>query len=197
MLHIVTLAITALLPPSAPHVSRTLEPVAITALEMTELLTAPDRRVRAYTPLLEHHVREGLRRSPTFAAMVRALAATDVIVQLVEVAKLPPMTDAQTMLVQGAKEFRFIRVHVGTKRNGDDLIALLGHELMHALEIAWEPDVRDEGAMEALYRRIGERGPRPNQFDTQEARAIEQKVHRELGGFVARAARDAAATAPR
>lgn len=196
MLHIVTLAITALLPPSAPHVARALEPVAITPFEIAELMTAPDRRVRTYTPLLEHHLREGLRRSPTFAAMVRALEATDVIVQLVEAAKLPPLTDAQTMLVQGAKEFRFIRVHVGTKRRGDDLIALLGHELMHALEIAWEPDVRDERAMEALYRRIGQRGPKPNQYDTQEARSMERTVHRELGGAVARAAPDAAPMAP-
>jgi hypothetical protein len=190
VLHL-TLALAALLTPAAPHVARTIEPVAITSLEIAELLTAPDRRVRAYTPLLEHHLREGLRRSPTFAGMVRALEATDVIVQLVEAAKLPPLTDAQTMLVQGAKDFRFIRVHIGGKRRGDDLIALLGHELMHALEIAWEPDVRDERALETLYRRIGERGPKPNQYDTQEARSIERLVHRELAGARAGAAADA------
>jgi hypothetical protein len=181
VLHL-TLALAALLAPAAPHVPRTLEPIAATPLETSRLLTAPDRKVRAYTPLLERYLERGIRRSPTFAAMMRALQETDVIVQLVEAVKLPPLTDAQTMLIQGAKEFRYVRVHVGTKRRGDDLVALIGHELMHALEIAWAPEVRDDAGLEALYRRIGERGPKPNQYDTQEARSIERLVHRELAG---------------
>lgn len=182
MLHL-TLALAALLTPSVPHVTRSLEPIAATPVEIAQLLTAPDRRVRAYTPLLERYLESGLRRSPTLAALMRAFEETDVIVQLVEAVRLPPLTDAQTMLVQGAKKYRYVRINVGTKRRRDDLIALIGHELMHALEIAWAPHVRDDAAVEALYRRIGERGPKPNQFDTEEARSIERQVYRELAGL--------------
>lgn len=51
---------------------------------------------------------------------------------------------------------------------------------MHVLEIAGAPDVRDEKALESRYRRIGTRGPRPRQYDTEEALLVERRVHREL-----------------
>lgn len=181
MLHVLMLAAAMMLPPAAPNVPRPLDPLALSDAERHYLTHAPERRVRATTELLAWHVAEGLRRSPTFAAMMRALEDTDVIVHLVEATHLPPLTDAQTVFVTQVEGHRFLRVHLGLHRRGDGLIALLGHELMHALEIAGAPEVRDERALEALYRRIGHRGPRALQFDTQEARLMERRIHRELG----------------
>lgn len=198
VLHLLALAATMIAAPGTPHVPRAIGPVTLSAAEIASLLDSPHRRVRAYTDLLAWHVAEGVRRSPTFASMVRALEHTDVIVQFVEAVKLPPLTDAQAVLVDNAREFRFVRVYVGDERRGDNLIALLGHELMHALEIAWAPEVRDARALDALYRRIGIRGPRPQQYDTQEARLMERRVHRELASGMRTAAPDAdAATRPR
>jgi len=40
----------------------------------------------------------------------------------------------------------------------------LGHELQHAVEVASAPDVREDGSLERLYRRIG--NPQPAQAPT-------------------------------
>ena len=60
-------------------------------------------------------------------------------------------------------------------------VALLGHELYHALEIAQEPGVRDTQTLRALYRRIGHEYGR-GQFETEPARTAGRRVQAELSG---------------
>ncbi len=180
MLHLLVLAFTVTTL-TTPFVPRGALPVpALSEFEIEYLLEAPERRVRVMTPHLAEAVSDGLRRSPTFGAIMRALEDTDVIVQVVWLPNLPRGTDAQLALVNGGGDFRFLRIHVGFTRRGDDLIALLGHELLHALEIAAAPEVRNEQALAAYYARIGFRLANPHQFDTHEARTIERRIRREL-----------------
>jgi hypothetical protein len=157
---------------------------ALTAHEVEYLLTARERRVRAMTPRLQRVVTDGLRRSFTFAAIMRALEDSDVIVQLVEMPNLPSSTGARLVLANGASDVRFLRVQVGFSRLGDDMVALVGHELFHALELAAAPEVRSEQQMAAYYQRIGFRSGHGQQFDTHEARTVERRIHRELGGMI-------------
>jgi hypothetical protein len=180
MLHLIVLALTATTL-TTPFVSRSALPVpALSELEIEYLLEAPTRRVRIMTPHLAGAVSDGLRRSPTFGAIVRALEDTDVIVQVVWLPHLPRGIDAQLVMMKGGGDFRYLRIHLGFTRRGDDLIALLGHELLHALEIAAAPEVRNEQALAAYYARIGFRLANQHQFDTHEARIIERRIRREL-----------------
>jgi hypothetical protein len=70
---------------------------------------------------------------------------------------------------------------VGTR---EQLIALIGHELQHAVEIADAPSVVDSRSLRMEYQRIGYltrrfRGPRLS-FDTRAANDIGHRVLREI-----------------
>lgn len=61
----------------------------------------------------------------------------------------------------------------------NERLALLGHELEHALEVARASEVRDALGMAALFRRIGHEVS-PNSFETAAARETGHRVRAEL-----------------
>ena len=144
------------------------------------LLESPERRVRAFTPWLDGLVAKGLRRSPTFGGLLASLEQTDVIVQIVEDVNLPLRTPARIVLVPNPREYRFLRIQVRPEGTDDEVIATLGHELRHALEIAAAPEVRSDAAIAALLRRIGYAGPSLHEWDTDDAHRVGRDVRREL-----------------
>lgn len=148
--------------------------------DLSDLLHDSGRRVRALTPRLAEALESGARRSSTFQRLLSTLQQRDVIVQFLEEPDLRPPTAAQLMIVPVAGEVRFVRVQVANRRQGDDLVALLGHELVHAIEIAREPQVRDGETLKALYTRIGFGLERLLQYDTVEANVVERRIRREL-----------------
>lgn len=180
MLHLFTLAMTAAMMshPPAGFVAP-LVPAAPPASEIAYLLEAPERRVRALTSHLQRALAAGLQRSPTFLAMLRALEDSDVIVQIIE-SRLPSSTQGRILMGRVTEHIRYLRIEVGYNRAGDDLIALIGHELRHAVEIAAAPGIRDEPALARHYRRIGFNSGGSHQFDTAAARTAERDVRKEL-----------------
>jgi hypothetical protein len=62
----------------------------------------------------------------------------------------------------------------------DATIALIGHELQHAAEVAAAPDVKDQAGLASLYKRIGEPGGLAHSFDTRAAQNTGQRVRLEL-----------------
>ena len=58
------------------------------------------------------------------------------------------------MSVQGSRRERHVRINVDTRASHEWLVATIGHELQHALEIAEHPDVVDGAGVLALYRQI-------------------------------------------
>jgi hypothetical protein len=182
--HLVALAVAAAVSssPPAPLVPTSIG-VAPSTAESAYLLDAPERRVRAIGTLLRKAVTDGLRRSVTFAMMLRALEDSDVIVQIVEARHLPRSTLGRVRLVPGTGPFRFLRIEIGHHARGDELIALIGHELLHAIEIARAPDVRDGPALAQYYRRIGFRSGTAHQFDTHAAITAQRRIRRELAGI--------------
>ena len=119
------------------------------------LLNAPDRRVRATDARLRSLVAEGLHRSRTFAALVTALNHSDVIVYIESVMILPKGTMGRLTMMPRAGEYRYLRVQIRADLSRREAIALIGHELQHAMEIASATEVRDSSAMIRLYERIG------------------------------------------
>jgi hypothetical protein len=164
-------------------------PLPLTPAEADELLTSPLRHVRALHPELAAALAKGVRRSATVGFLVASLQQSDVIVQIVAAAAMPLSTSARLMLVPKPKAVRFLRIEMRVEGGEDDLIALLAHELRHAVEIADAYEVRDERALIALYRRIGHRDGGERQFDTEAAHETARQVRRELYAAAALASR--------
>jgi hypothetical protein len=81
---------------------------------------------------------------------------------------------------------RYLRIAIVPHLSGCDLIAILGHELQHAVEIADAPTVVDQASMAAFYDAIGARREGRATFDTADAVATGEQIRRETlrGGRV-------------
>jgi hypothetical protein len=149
----------------------------------SSMLSSPDRRVRSVDRRIIELLHKGVERSPTFAQLVTALNATDVIVYIERVGTLPTTLAGRLLLLPFAGNQRYLRIQIRGDLPAMELIALIGHELRHALEIAEHPTVRDESAMLALYQRIGHQSTGAwHTFDTQAAQSAGRQVRMELAG---------------
>jgi hypothetical protein len=156
--------------------------LATTAPGNGGLLSAPDRRVRSTDPRIVELLEAGMQRSPTFAGLVKSVSATDVIVYIERVRDLPRSLGGRLLLMPIASSQRYLRIQVRGDLPRRDLIALIGHELRHALEIAQEPTVRDNSSMISLFQRIGRSSRQTHTFDTTAAQNAGWKVRQELAG---------------
>jgi hypothetical protein len=166
-------------PPAAgPHVTNANAPRLATALLMAE-----DRRVRAGDARIQMLLAQGIRRSATFASLVSALSATDVIVYIEPVRSLPPLTSGRLLLIsQVHTAQRYLRIQVLSQMPASDLISTIGHELQHALEVAAASDVQDQSGLERLYRQIGQAGSAKQSYDTAAAQEAGRRIRMELAG---------------
>jgi hypothetical protein len=148
-------------------------------LTAAAVLDAPTRHVRTTDRPIRSMLRTGFAQSPTFASLLQRLEGSDLIVYLEEVDRLPGALDGRLLLLPPAHGVRYIRIQVAAHGTPCDIIAVIGHELRHAVEIAEASTVVDAEGLAALYRRIGvDHGN--NEFDTIEAQEIGRQVRREL-----------------
>jgi hypothetical protein len=145
------------------------------------VLDAPTRHVRSTEKSIRHLLARGYRRSPTFASLLTRLQASDVIVYIQEVPRLPGGFEGRMMMLPRVHGFRYVRIQITVRGTDDDAIAVLGHELQHAMEVADAPEVGDEDALARLYQRIGMRGG-PHVYDTIAAQDTGRIVLKELLG---------------
>jgi hypothetical protein len=140
---------------------------------------APHIRVEA---CLQAVMSDGMR-SPTFRALVTRIEQSNLIVY-VRCHVFPDQRLAGRLALMGAtRERRFLIVELACARTQTALIAALGHELRHAVEIASAPAVVDAVSMQKLYEYIGfsvstEHGSA--QYDTENAIDAGWRVRREL-----------------
>ena len=66
-----------------------------------------------------------------------------------------PQGSAYTQFITYAGSYRFVRITLNVAEADDTSVALLGHELRHAVELAEAPAVDDDGDYQRLYDRIG------------------------------------------
>jgi hypothetical protein len=136
--------------------------------------------VRPTTPLLADAVRDGRRRSRTLGALLDHLESSDLIVYL-RVGSCPdPQSVACLSMIGRSSARRFVQITVVMQAHGDKtilaaftdhLIAQIGHELQHAIEVADDSTVVDGPTLEAAYRRWGFR-PDPKSTTYESERAI-------------------------
>lgn len=147
---------------------------------MHRALTAPERKVRAIGDRVTAALREGARRSPTFADLLAALDRSDVIVYVELSHDLRPNTDGRTMLVTRDAAYRYVRIQVRALMSPDVTISLIGHELQHALEIASTAWIRNDKDLRQFYERAGAGRSLPSAYETQAARDAGYQVRLEL-----------------
>ena len=126
-------------------------------------------------------VQAGREQSPTFRALVDRLAATDVVVY-VKCAWLRPRVDGELTFLTAAGGLRYVIVRVAPHLATQRKIAILGHELQHALEIAERPEIVDSTTLALAYEQFGftRRAPSRVEFDTAAAIATGNTIWREV-----------------
>jgi hypothetical protein len=153
----------------------------MTDAEVRDAMSAPDRHVRPADKAIAEAIAKGMRRSGTFAHLVLALNKSDVIVYIESGRLMPTSIVGRLLLAAGPEGTRYLRIQVSGHPGSNDMVALVGHELRHALEVA-ESDVRDEPGLIALYERIGHPSTGIHQYDTLAAQDTGRRVKAELKG---------------
>ena len=82
-------------------------------------------------------------------------------------------------MLASAHGTRYVLIQIGTGDSLQDAIAVLGHELQHANEIADAHDVIDMSGFVALYEQIGVRSGW-HQYETKMAQEAGRQIRREL-----------------
>src|SRR5262245_23795026 len=110
--------------------------------------------LRTDDPIVADLVTRGLEASATFRNLYQRLERSDLIVYLQRGTQVP-IGSGYNQFITYAGSYRFLRITLNVDRVNDDAVALLGHELRHAVELAEEPTVDDGDDYERMYDRIG------------------------------------------
>ncbi len=126
------------------------------AILLGELAHAGElRRVRPVTRELAWLMEAGYEQSPTFRAIVDQLAGKSVIVHVEPSNSLPSGVDGVLRFAAATPRFRYLRVSLRVGLHPKIMVAILAHELQHALEIDQASWVVDVDTLRELYQVIG------------------------------------------
>jgi hypothetical protein len=126
------------------------------------------------------YLRDAIDGSAAIRRMVAILDASDVIVYFELQPALPLTLRAGVSFAGAGGRFRYLRVALNPGNTRGETLAMIGHELQHAVEIAAAPEVRSTAALRRFYKRIGMAGGTAETWDTQAAREMGRRVTREI-----------------
>lgn len=153
--------------------------VAVAEAAAAQEAPATASRVRTSSALISAAIALGVERSPTFRQRLAEIEATDGLVY-VEAGTCGNNSVAACLVPRLvlAGPSRLLRVFVDLRRaTGCRLVATIGHELQHAVEVLQDPSVRSSDAMYFLFARIGPVSSGP--FETTAAKQTTRRVDRE------------------
>ena len=130
---------------------------------------AAPSRLRAADTTAAALLRAGMARSATFRAIVETLEGSDLIIYI---EARPIRLPGQLQFLAASPGCRHVRVSVRTPGLDTELVAWLGHELWHAVELAEAPDVRNQAGLLRLYQRIGMAGASGTTAETAKAQEV-------------------------
>jgi hypothetical protein len=138
-------------------------------------------RVRSEDPRIQVLIEHGQARSPTFRRLVRELNDSDVVVHVLP-GRVPPGLRGQLRHTVAAVEgLRYLFITVDARAAGPLAIAIIGHELQHALEVARAPEVGRSIRVDDYFEKIADAPCRSARcFETAAAMRIQEQVVREL-----------------
>lgn len=130
----------------------------------------PTARLRPQGAMATDLLERARTRSPTVQRIVDQLEAGDVIVYVEMNDRLDPRIAACLTWMAATNSRRIVRASIKPRLREREAIALLAHELQHAVEVLEHPEVRSSDDLADLYTRIGHRSsPSGRHFDTVEA----------------------------
>jgi hypothetical protein len=124
----------------------------------------------------------GYQRSNTFRTLVDDLRTAHAVVHIeagvCKAAALQPLSGCLAPLAQ-TPTVRYFRIIVDPGRSQDRLVALIGHELQHAVEVVKAPTplVLDHEVAAGRAHRTG-----AHSYETEQARAVTRAILNELRG---------------
>jgi hypothetical protein len=143
------------------------------------LASNPTARVRPMHKRVEMLLATGMDRSATFRQLVRRIEASDVIVYVEARHHLRAGLGASMRFMTCSATDRFVRIQLNAEYSTQTLVALLGHELQHVVEVADHAEVRSSDNLRDFYRRTGVRTG-IDAFDSDAARSAGYQVRAEL-----------------
>jgi hypothetical protein len=145
----------------------------------------PRNHIRTTDTRLIRLLHDGMRASDTFRGMVHRLRKSDVVVYLECGGSANRSADGRLTFISAAGGVRYVHIRVARLASADVQIALIGHELRHAVEIADAPGVIDGDTLAREYERIGFLNARQiagTSYDSDAAVEAGYKVLRDLTG---------------
>ena len=162
---------------------------ALTAIAVLCLLQAPAAAQTPHVRIIDRDLSTlfevGVAQSPTLEALVTELNAASILLFADCSMQMPSRIGARLNLLTTVGDTRYVRVTVDCSLQPRRKIALLAHEIQHALEIGSRPDVLDEDDMESFYEEIGYMTLKDSvhtRMETAAAIDVQQRVDDELAG---------------
>jgi hypothetical protein len=138
--------------------------------------------VRATDPRAQEWISAGRSASRTFRTLLNRLSQSDLIVYVEIVDRIIGGAAGHMYFVTATGSARYVRIEVVASGDFGGMVALVGHELQHAVEVADAPRVRDKSTLAMLYLGMSENGLGRTSYDSIAARVTEERVKRELAG---------------
>jgi len=146
--------------------------------------SAQESWLRVDDPVTAYAIASGREKSATFRALLEKLGRSDLIIYVDRTPTLSDRTRGDTRFVVRAGGFRFLRMRLDLNAVTDATVALIGHELRHAAEVADAPWIVDEASYGAHFKAVGFPScvrPQPC-YETDEAVLAGHRILRELRG---------------
>jgi hypothetical protein len=115
-------------------------------------LTAPDRRVRGETSKLIAIISNAAAQSETFRGLVDRIGASDGLVYVMEGRCQPRLPACLLHRVTMAGPYRVLWITVDSRHAELDLMASIGHELQHAVEVLGNRTIMSDAGIRLLFR---------------------------------------------
>lgn len=109
-----------------------------------------DDRLRTLDQRIEELLHEGIVRSETFRTLVQRLTGGNVVVYMRQ-ETLPAGVHGRMSFLTTASGTRFVLIALAPDLDAIRSIAVLGHELRHALEVLEQPAIVDEQTFVEAY----------------------------------------------
>ena len=154
----------------------------VLALALATQESAPPRNVRTVDSKILALIDAGISGSATFRGLIATLNESDVIVYIAPKLSRHALGGYFAHHVVSRGQFRYVRIAVDIAGAEHRLVAVLAHELQHAVEVAQAPDARDAQSVERLFSRLAVAFGcgASNCFETKAAMDVQEMVSAEL-----------------
>lgn len=117
--------------------------------------TAESGGVVTTTPWVNGLITEGMANSPTFSGIATQLLESNVIATVEPALQIKTGLSGYMAFITRTPLRRYVRIYFNPKLQRYQAIAIIGHELSHALEVAMHPEVVNQSTLRAMYTQVG------------------------------------------